>query len=205
MNEWFDLLLNSDPGAGFTRSPQQTLFVLLLAFALGQVIGWIYMWTHRVLSYSQTFTASLVVLPVLVALMMLLMSGSMVIAFGLLAVFAVVRFRNVLKDTRDTAFVLWAIIEGMSAGTLNYSTALIGLVIVSLVMLYLQITAFGARHHYDAIVNLILRRRTRLEQSGVAGIAAAVCSPGPASIFASHPGCHSRCLVPSAVARPGQL
>ena len=92
--------------------PEGSLFLLILAFVIGQVIGWTYMYTHRVLSYSQTFTASLVVLPVLVALMMMLMSGSVIIAFGLLAVFAVVRFRNVLKDTRDTCYVLWAIVEG---------------------------------------------------------------------------------------------
>ena len=87
MNEWIDLLLHSDSDA--TGSPQNTVFLLMLAFVVGQVIGWTYMFTHRVLSYSQTFTASLVVLPVLVAFMMMLMAGSMFIAFGLLAVFAV--------------------------------------------------------------------------------------------------------------------
>ena len=31
--------------------------------------------------------------------------------------FGVVRFRNVLKDTRDTIFILWAIMEGVAIGT----------------------------------------------------------------------------------------
>ena len=75
--------------------------------------------THVGLSYSQMFVASLVVVPTLVALTMALMSGDIVIAFGLLAVFAIVRFRNVLKDTRDTTFVMWAILEGMAAGTMR--------------------------------------------------------------------------------------
>ena len=100
MSHWTNLLLFSDYDS--VGSPERVLFLLLLAFVIGQTIGWTYMWTHRVLSYSQTFTSSLVVLPVLVSLMMMLMSGSIVIAFGLLSVFAVVRFRNVLKDTRDT-------------------------------------------------------------------------------------------------------
>ena len=81
-----------------------------------RAIGWLYQVTHRTMSYSQTFVSSLVVMPPLVALMMHLMAGNMVIAFGLLAVFAIVRFRNVLKDTRDTTFILWAIIEGVSVG-----------------------------------------------------------------------------------------
>ena len=130
-------------------------FTFLLAFVIGQIIGWIYQRTHHGLSYSQSFTASMVVLPVLVAMMMLLMADNMTIAFGLLAVFAVVRFRNVLKDTRDTVFVLWAIVEGMAVGTGRSSLALIGCVFVGAVMFYLAITKYGARNSFDTIVNLM--------------------------------------------------
>ncbi len=114
------------------------------------------MWTHRALSYSQSFVASLAVVPVIIALMMLLMAGSIVIAFGLLAVFAVVRFRNVLKDTRDTTFVLWAIMEGLAVGTERYSTALAGALGVAAVYLYLSLTAFGSRLRHDAVLSLQL-------------------------------------------------
>ncbi len=48
------------------------------------------------------------------------------IAFGLLAVFGMIRFRNVLKDTRDTTFILWTVMEGMTVGTMRFSTALVG-------------------------------------------------------------------------------
>jgi len=93
-------------------------------------------------------------LPVTVALMMILMAGSLMIAFGLLAVFAVVRFRNVLKDTRDTTYILWAIVEGMSVGTFRYSTALIGAGCVTLVLIYLWLTEFGVRHRFDAALSV---------------------------------------------------
>ena len=101
---------------------------LALATVLGVVVSLIYRSTHKGLSYSQTFVASLVVVPVIVAMMMLLMSGSIAFAFGLLAVFAVVRFRNVLKDTRDTTFVLWSIMEGLGVGTMRYSTAVMSVI-----------------------------------------------------------------------------
>jgi hypothetical protein len=153
MNDWLNLILNS--GFDSIGGPESTLFLLLLAFIIGQVIGWTYMYTHRVLSYSQTFTASLVVLPVLVALMMMLMSGSVIIAFGLLAVFAVVRFRNVLKDTRDTCYVLWSIVEGMAVGTRQESTAVIGAIVVVAISFYLRLTQFGSRQRYDVVLNLL--------------------------------------------------
>ena len=147
------LLLQGDYGGGIC-SPETVAFVILLAFVVGQFIGWIYMWTHHGLSYSRTFVASLVAIPVLVALMLLLMAGSVVVAFGLLAVFAVVRFRNVLKDTRDTTFVLWAITEGLGIGTLRYSTSLTAALGIAFVLVYLRITDFGSRHRYDAVLTL---------------------------------------------------
>jgi hypothetical protein len=155
MNEFFSSLFLSDYG-GTIGGPETAVLVILLSFTIGHLIGWIYMWTHQSLSYSHTFVASLVVIPVLVAVMMMLMTGGLIVAFGLLAVFAVVRFRNVLKDTRDTSFILWAITQGLAVGTLKYSTAVIAAVCISFVLLYLRTTSFGTRHRFDAVLNLRL-------------------------------------------------
>lgn len=162
-----DTLLYGDPGA--SPGVETVMLSLLMGFVLGQVIGWVYMTTHTTPSYSSSFVASLVVLPVIVSLMMILMAGSLFIAFGLLAVFAVVRFRNVLKDTRDTTFILWAIVEGMAAGTFRYTTSLVGAGCVVLVMFYLWLTEFGVRHRFDAALSVSLpidsnSARQKLEQ-----------------------------------------
>jgi hypothetical protein len=154
MLDWLNVLQYGDTGS--SPPPQVILAALLLAFVVGQIVGWIYMATHTSPSYSSSFVASLVVLPVIVALMMILMSGSLMIAFGLLAVFAVVRFRNVLKDTRDTTFILWAIVEGMGAGTYRYATTLIGAMTITVILAYLWWTQFGERHRFDAVLSLLV-------------------------------------------------
>lgn len=153
-----DSLMDSIMGsASYGDVPLTTLILsLLLACVIGQVIGWIYMWTHVSPSYSRSFSASMVTLPVIVALMMMLMAGSTAIAFGLLAVFAVVRFRNVLKDTRDTTFVLWAIVEGMGVGTMHYAESLCGLIVIGCLIGYLRVTDFGGKHQFDAFLSLDL-------------------------------------------------
>src|SRR5206468_5735679 len=97
---------------------------LLLAFAGGHVIAWVYMWTHTGLSYSRSFVNSLIVMPTVVALVMMVLSNNLVTAFGLMAVFAIVRFRNILRDTLDTAYILCVIVIGMAAGTDRKSTRL---------------------------------------------------------------------------------
>lgn len=155
MNDIVQALFRNEVGAGVS-DPATALLVLGLAFVLGHVIAWVYMWTHSGLSYSQSFTASLVVISVLVSLVMLLMSGNLYIAFGLMAVFAVVRFRNVLKDTRDTTFVLWAIIQGMSVGTMKFGIAVTGCLCISMVLLYLRLTSLGGRHRFDVVLSLHL-------------------------------------------------
>ena len=148
-----DLLFRGD----FGTAPSDLaglLLGLLVAFLCGHVIAWVYMACHSGLSYSKSFVNSLVVLCTIVALVMAVMFDNLLMVFGMMAVFAVVRFRNILRDTLDTTYILASITTGMAAGTRKYSTAIIGCVIFALVMLYLHWTAFGSRHRYDLVLNL---------------------------------------------------
>ena len=77
---------------------------LLLAFAMGHIIAWVYMITHSGLSYSRTFVNALVLMPTIVAIVMGVLSNNLITAFGMMAVFAIVRFRNILRDTLDTTY-----------------------------------------------------------------------------------------------------
>lgn len=148
-----DSLLTGDFAAAPTNIPAMVLG-LLVAFAAGHAIAWVYMFTHSGLSYSRSFVNSLVVIPTVVSLVMMVLSNNLITAFGLMAVFAIVRFRNILRDTLDTTYILVVIVVGMAAGTLKYSTAIIGCVITLSIFIYLWATAFGSRQRYDMIVNL---------------------------------------------------
>jgi hypothetical protein len=147
---WLDMLFNGDQGA--SSQPVTLIFTLLLAFAMGQTVGWLYLATNTAPDYARSFVSALVVLPVIVALLMMLMAGTLMVAFGLLAVFAVVRFRNVLRDTRDTVFILWSIVEGMAVGTQRFSTAVVGVVTIGIVLTYLRISNFGSQRLPDGLL-----------------------------------------------------
>ncbi|MBX3747959.1 MAG: DUF4956 domain-containing protein [Verrucomicrobiae bacterium] len=127
---------------------------MLLAFLGGQALAWTYMYTHPGLSYSRSFVSSLIVIPVVVSLVMQVLANNLVTAFGLMAVFAIVRFRNILRDTLDTSYILTTIVLGMAAGTQKYATAVLGAGFGVALFLYLRISDFGARHRYDMILNL---------------------------------------------------
>jgi hypothetical protein len=127
---------------------------LLVAFVCGHVVAWVYMACHTGLSYSRSFVNALVVLCVIVALVMAVMFNNLLLVFGMMAVFAIVRFRNILRDTLDTAYILGSITVGMAAGTRKFSTAIVGTLVFAVIMLYLNWTQFGARQRYDLILNL---------------------------------------------------
>lgn len=128
---------------------ETTLIALLLAFVLGQAVAWVYAWSHAGLSYSRSFTQSLVLMTVVVSLVLFVIGNSIVTAFGLLGALALIRFRNVLRDTRDTVFVFIALVVGMAVGAQRFLTAIVGTAALLLVVLYLNATAFGTLGRYD--------------------------------------------------------
>jgi hypothetical protein len=151
MNDWS--FLHGDYGAAPTN--YATLVIaLLLAFACGHAIAWVYMFTHSGLSYSRSYVNTLVLMPVIVALVMMILANNLVLAFGLMAIFAMVRFRSILRDTLDTAYVLAVIVIGLACGTLKFTSAIIGSLATLGLMLYFWTTGFGTRHRYDLIVNI---------------------------------------------------
>lgn len=135
--------------SGSVHSVGTTLLSLLLAFAIGQLIAWVYGWTHVGVSYSKSFTQSLVLMTIVVSLVMHIIGDSIVTAFGLLGALAMIRFRNVLKDTRDAIFVFFTLVLGMAVGSERYSAAVIGTGFLIAVVLYLHATSFGSRGHFD--------------------------------------------------------
>lgn len=148
-----DGFLNGDIGRAPTNFPA-LLLGLLLAFAGGHIIAWVYMATHSGLSYSRSFVKSLIVMPIVVALVMHVLAHNIITAFGMMAVFTIVRFRNMLRDTLDTTYILLVLVLGMAAGSQKFTSAVAGLAIMALALLYLSATSFGSRHRYDLILNL---------------------------------------------------
>ncbi|MBU6400842.1 MAG: DUF4956 domain-containing protein [Verrucomicrobia bacterium] len=150
MNDW---LLHGD--AALTPVPVPTiLLALLLSFVAGHAVAWVYMLTHSGLSYSRSYVNTLILLPTIVALVMIVLANNLVVAFGLMAIFAMVRFRTILRDTLDTAYILAVVVIGLACGTQKFTSALIGCGFTLALMLYFWFTGFGTRHRYDLIVNL---------------------------------------------------
>lgn len=125
------------------------LLSLTLAFVLGQMVAWVYQRTHSGLSYARSFTQSLVLLMMIVSLVMHVIGDSIVTAFGLIGALAIIRFRNVLKDTRDTVFVFYTLVLGLAIGSGRFAAAIVATVVLLAATVYLAWIRFGTRGFFD--------------------------------------------------------
>lgn len=154
MDEWLAALeRGAEMGAGTSaHTPTTMVASILIALFIGFAVAWTYERTHHGLSYSAGFTQSLVLMTLGSGLLMMVIGGSLVTAFGLLGALAIVRFRNVLKDTRDTVFVFFALVLGMAAGTGRVGLALFGTVVLILAVAWIHLVRFGSKGRFDGHV-----------------------------------------------------
>jgi uncharacterized membrane protein YhiD involved in acid resistance len=141
---------------GTEFSIQELVLSLLLAFVLGQLLAWLYYFTHTGLSYSRSFVQSLILITVIVAMVMSTIAGSFVVAVGLMGALSIIRFRNIIKDTRDIAFIFCALVIGMASGSQRYGTAIIGSLIICGIILYLHMSEFGTHRPHNAFLRFNL-------------------------------------------------
>jgi len=133
-------------------SPENFLLSLLMAFVLGQLVAWVYYVTHSGLSYSRTYVQSLILITVVVAMVMSTIANSFVAAVGVMGALSIIRFRNMLKDTRDVAFIFIALVVGMASGYQRFSIAIIGAFVLCAIALYLHLSGFGTHQPHNGFL-----------------------------------------------------
>jgi hypothetical protein len=99
-----------------------------VALVLGAVVAGVYRLTRRPANGDPTsLVPTLVLLTLLIAMVTLVIGNSVARAFSLVGALAIVRFRTVVEDTRDTAFVIFAVAVGMAVGAGFLMVPLVGI------------------------------------------------------------------------------
>jgi hypothetical protein len=155
-------LLNPD-GSLLNYSIMEMVVNSTSALVIGFILSIIYRYSHKGLSYSQSFNHTLIFVTFIVAIVMMVIGGSLARAFALVGALSIIRFRTVLKDTKDLSYVFGALALGMAAGTGNYFLAAFGTVSFSCIAMFLFVTNFGAVYKSEFIL------RFRFDQDGDSG------------------------------------
>jgi len=119
-------------GDGPAAEPLWVLVRLLGALVFGGLVALIYRRTRSASDVAPSFTATLVLLAVLIAMVTQVIGDNVARAFSLVGALSIVRFRTVVRDTQDTAYVIFAVAVGMAVGANNPWVAVAGIAVVGL-------------------------------------------------------------------------
>ena len=118
--------------------PIDVLVRLAIAVALGMAVAAVYRASRHPSEVMPTFPATLVLLAALIALSTQVIGDNVARAFSLVGALSIVRFRTVVRDTQDTAFVIFAVVVGMAVGARDLVVAGIGLTVVGVAALLMR-------------------------------------------------------------------
>ena len=142
MLEWINKAATS--GADITMG----VIGLRLAGAalLGLLVAAVYLGSQRRAAGDVfPFLMTLVLLAILVAMTTFVIGDNVARAFGLVGALSIVRFRTVVDDTRDTSFVIFAVVVGMAIGAGYLDVCIVGVPIVAVVALSMNAVGCGLR------------------------------------------------------------
>lgn len=129
-----------------TAKPQEVAIAMVISLVLNLIIATIYRKTYKGTRYSQDYVQTLIIIGVVTTILIMVVSGNGAVAFGMFAAFSVIRFRRTLGQSRDLAFVFFAMAIGMVVGARLYSMAVIITAIVGTAIYLLTKTdAFAPR------------------------------------------------------------
>lgn len=120
------------------------LTALTLTLFLCLILAYFYRETHRGLSYSASFTHTLIIMGVTVSLIMLIIGSNIARAFALVGALSIIRFRNPVKDPRDVGFIFMSMAVGMATGTGFYLAAMVFVLFVSAMVYFMYRFDIGA-------------------------------------------------------------
>ncbi len=136
--------------AGFSLT--DAIIGLGVSFLIGLFIFFIYAKSFSGVVYSSSFNASLVLMTMITALIILGVTSNVVLSLGMVGALSIVRFRSAIKEPIDIVFIFWAISEGILCGAGLIPLALLGAPVIGGLLLL-----FSLRRDYSEPFLLIVR------------------------------------------------
>lgn len=108
---------------------------LILAFAVGLFIFFVYKKTYQGVMYSSGLGVTLVALTMITTVVILAVTSNVVLSLGMVGALSIVRFRTAIKEPLDIAFLFWSIAVGIVLAAGLIPLALVGSLFIGLVLI----------------------------------------------------------------------
>lgn len=130
-------------GAASESSLWMTMLAMVSAAGLSFVITQLYQITFTGERYSQSFVHTIIMMSVVVSVVMNVVSGNAGVAFGLFAVFSLIRFRSAVTNAKDIAYIFFGLCVGMTCGLFQIGLAILLTAFASVVFYLLYKFDYG--------------------------------------------------------------
>jgi hypothetical protein len=128
------------------------LFIALLAaFLAGIWLAFVYRKTHRGMTYESSFVITMVLVGPIVSLIILLIGSNLALSLGMVGALSIIRFRNVIKDSRDMVYLFWAIAIGLGSGTYNWNVVFLASFLIGGALFLLDFLRYGRSESHDCV------------------------------------------------------
>src|SRR5690625_4169812 len=139
--EFLDQLFNG------TQGVEPTIGMVLLAMStatvLSLIITIVYQKTFTGARYSQAFVHTIIMMSVIVSVVMNVISDNAGVAFGLFAIFSLIRFFIAVYNVLDIAFIFFGFCVGMISGLYIFDLAIVLTLFASLLFYLLFKFQYG--------------------------------------------------------------
>ncbi|NLZ48767.1 MAG: DUF4956 domain-containing protein [Clostridiales bacterium] len=154
----FDSIFSSISSTASTASIPliDSVLTILISFILGVIISLTYMKTAQNKVYSQNFALTLIIVPMVIAIIVLLIGSNVARAFSLAGAFSIIRFRSAPGNSKDISFVLFTMAAGLACGVGAYSYAILFTVFLCVLMFVLSVINFGGRKVSSMILKITI-------------------------------------------------
>ena len=108
---------------------------MLLSFAIGLFIFFVYKKTFAGVMYSASFGVSIMAMTLITTFIILAVTSNIILSLGMVGALSIVRFRTAVKEPLDIAFLFWAISVGIVIGAGLIPLGVIGSIFIGIVLL----------------------------------------------------------------------
>lgn len=130
------------------------VFSLLIAFAVGLFIAFIYRRNFRGVMYSNNFALTLIMMTLITTPVVMCIRESIQLSMGMVGALSIVRFRTAVKDPLDTAYMFWALTMGILLGAGQFFLTAMCVVGVALLLTVVVHVQSGKLNSYLLVVRM---------------------------------------------------
>lgn len=157
------------------------LLSLVVAFAIGIFIIYVYRKTYTGVVYSKAFSLCILMLAMVTAMIIRTISSNISLSLGMVGALSIVRFRTAVKEPVDTGFMFWGISAGIMAGAGLYLVAIVASIGIGLLYFgtylmgfkvsnrYLLVLKYEAEAHNEVMKKLKTLKKFKIRSKSIFG------------------------------------